>query len=66
MKRTNTFPGYPHLKRVAYSQPYGHRMELVSVNETSDGYLIGYAKIGTGRNAYMHSVFLGRNPNARK
>lgn len=55
------FPGYPHLKRVAHSARYG-RMELLSVTETSDGFLLGQAKIGKGRNAYTHSVFLGRAP----
>jgi hypothetical protein len=55
------FPGYPHLKRVAHNAQYG-RMELLSVSRTSDGFLLGRAKIGTGRNAYTHSVFLGRDP----
>lgn len=57
----NSFPGYPHLKRVCQSPQYG-RMELLEVNPTSDGFLIGWAKIGKGKDAYMHSVFLGRNP----
>ena len=55
----NSFPGYPYLKRVTHSDRYG-RMELLSVEETSDGFLIGYAKIGTGRHTYTHSVFLGQ------
>lgn len=59
------FPGYPNLKRVAHSDRYG-RMELLSVNETSDGFLIGMAKIGKGKNAYMHSVFLGSAKDLRR
>ena len=55
----NSFPGYPYLKRVSHSKQYG-RMELESVSETSDGFLIGWAKIGTGKRAHHHSVFLGR------
>jgi hypothetical protein len=61
MKRDH-FPGYPHLKRVCNSAQYG-RMELTSVAPTSDGFLLGHATIGTGKNAYSHSVFLGRDPN---
>lgn len=57
-KRKEHFPGYPYLKRVAYSDQYG-RMELLEVTRTSDGFLIGYAKIGEGEDAYCHSVFLG-------
>lgn len=57
-KKRDHFPGYPNLKRVAHSDRYG-RMELLSVERTSDGFLVGMAKIGTGRNAYHHSVFLG-------
>ena len=52
------FPGYPNLKHVIQSDRYG-RMELIEVNRTSDGYLIGTAKIGEGDEVYMHSVFLG-------
>jgi hypothetical protein len=62
-KRNESFPGYPHLMKVCHSERYG-RMELLSVERTSDGYLTGYAKIGTGKNAYTHSVFLGRDPRA--
>ena len=61
MSERNHFPGYPHLKKVVHDERYG-RMELIEVNETSDGFLMGYAKIGTGKNAYCHSVFLGRKP----
>ena len=57
-KQPDHFPGYPHLKRVAYNDRYG-RMELIEVNRTSDGYLVGMAKIGEGEDAYLHSVFLG-------
>jgi hypothetical protein len=39
---------------------YG-RMELLEVNPTSDGFLIGMARVGKGKSAYLHSVFLGRN-----
>lgn len=58
---SNSFPGYPHLKRVCHSDQYG-RMELIEVNRTSDGFLVGMAKIGAGGDAYLHSVFLGRAP----
>lgn len=58
--RGSSFPGYPKLKRVAYSDRYG-RMELIEVTRTSDGYLVGMAKIGEGEDAYVHSVFLGRD-----
>ena len=57
-KRRAHFPGYPTLRRVTKSERYG-RMTLLSVSRTSDGYLLGHARIGTGRNAYTHSVFLG-------
>ena len=56
---TNSFPGYPHLKRVIDHPVYG-RMELLDVQRTSDGYLVGTARIGEGDQAYIHSVFLGR------
>lgn len=58
MKDRDSFPGYPHLKRVAWSRQYG-RMELLEVTRTSDGYLIGTARIGKGNDSYIHSVFLG-------
>lgn len=62
MKRSSSsFPGYPNLKRVTHSDRYG-RMELLEVQRTSDGFLIGMAKIGTGEAAYLHSVFLGSAP----
>lgn len=56
----DSFPGYPHLMRVCNSRKYG-RMELLEVNRTSDGFLIGLAKIGEGDEAYFHSVFLGKD-----
>jgi hypothetical protein len=58
----NTFPGYPHLKRVAHDDRYG-TMELLSVDKTSDGFLTGYAKFSDGS---CHSVFLGRAPNTKE
>ena len=61
LSKAKRFPGYPHLKKVAYSDQYG-RMELLEVNRTIDGFLIGMAKIGRGKSAYMHNVFLGRAP----
>lgn len=61
MKPSNSFPGYPHLKRVAYNEHYG-RMELLEVQRTSDGFLIGMALIGEGKEQYMHSVLLGCAP----
>ena len=56
------FPGYPTLRRVAHSGRYG-RMELIEVNKTSDGFLIGQAMIGpeNSPDRYLHSVFLGRS-----
>lgn len=61
MSTRDHFPGYPHLKRVAHGKL--GRMELLSVTATSDGFLMGQAKIGTGKNAYVRSVFIGRDPN---
>ena len=52
------FPGYPSLRRVIHSDRYG-RIELLEVNETSDGFLLGQALIGEGDDQYAHSVFLG-------
>ena len=52
------FPGYPNLKRVTHSDRYG-RMELLGVNRTSDGYLIGTARIGEGEDSYIHDIFIG-------
>ena len=51
---------YPNLRRVAYGDR--GRTELVSVSETSDGFLTGYANFypGHGGAPYSHSVFLGR------
>ena len=57
----NHVPGYPHLKRVIHHPTYG-RMEILSVSKTSDGYLIGFAKIGEGKRAYHHSIFIGMAP----
>lgn len=65
MSKANSFPGYPHLKRVVHNERYG-RMELLEVNKTSDGFLVGYARIGTGSNSYGHEVFLGRAPEGGK
>lgn len=56
----DSFPGYPHLRRVA-DTPRG-RAELLEVNRTSDGFLVGMARFGEGNEAYIHSVFLGRAP----
>jgi hypothetical protein len=58
---SNSFPGYPHLKRVIHHPHYG-RMELLEVQRTSDGYLLGTAVIGEGDEAYIHRVFLGLAP----
>lgn len=52
------FPGWPNLKRVTHSDCYG-RMELLEVNRTSDGYLLGMARIGEGEDSYIHSIFIG-------
>lgn len=59
LPRRAHFPGYPTLRRVTQSDHYG-RMTLLSVSPTSDGFLLGHARIGTGRNAYIHSVLIGR------
>jgi hypothetical protein len=61
MTRSNRFPQYPQLQRIAYSDQYG-RMELLELSRTSDGFLIGMALIGEGDEQYMHSVFLGFAP----
>ncbi len=53
-----SFPGWPKLRRVVHSRDRG-RIELLSVDETSDGFLIGQAQIGEGPDAYCHSVFIG-------
>jgi len=56
----NTFPGFPHLNRVAYDDRYGG-IELIEVNRTSDGFLIGMALITPDDEASnLHHVFLGR------
>lgn len=55
---------YPKLRRVVHDDRRG-RIELLSVNETSDGFLIGQGRIGTGEDAYGHSVFIGRAADFR-
>ncbi len=50
---------YPTLLRVVHGDRYG-RMELLSVAETSDGFLIGHALVGEGEGAHHKSIFLGR------
>ncbi len=53
------FPGYPNLRRHAQSDRYG-KMELLGVNRTSDGFLIGWARVHIGEdNEHEHSVFIG-------
>lgn len=49
---------YPGLRKVTHSDRHG-RMELLSVNITSDGFLVGWARIGEGADAHEHSVFVG-------
>ncbi len=49
---------YPNLRRVAHDRALG-RIELISVDETSDGFLIGWATIGSGEDAFERSIFLG-------
>jgi hypothetical protein len=62
MSHKNQFSAeYPHLKKVVLSERYG-RMELLSVSKTSDGFLMGWVRIGTGKAAYEHSAVLGRCP----
>ena len=56
---------FPNLRRFGHSERYG-KMELLSVDETSDGFLIGQAKIGEGEDAYCHSVFLGAASDFQK
>ena len=53
------FPGYPNLRRVAHSDRFG-KMELLSVDRTSDGHLIGWARVHIGtEDEHEHSIFLG-------
>ena len=55
----DSFPGYPYLRRFAQSDQYGD-MELLSVDQTSDGFLIGWARVHIGtEEEHEHSVFLG-------
>ena len=50
---------YPTLRRFATSERYGD-MELLEVNETPDGFLIGFARVLIGAEGeHYHSVFLG-------
>ena len=63
MSKPNTqsypFPEYPYLRRFAHSDRYGD-MELLSVDKTSAGFLIGWARVHIGEeNEHEHSVFLG-------
>ena len=52
------FPGYPYLLRFSQSDRYG-KMELLSVDKTSDGFLIGWARVHIGEeDEHEHSVFL--------
>lgn len=52
-------PRFPRLPKVGHSNRYG-RIELLSVSVTSDGFLIGWVRIGKGKNAFNHSVLIGR------
>lgn len=52
-------PRFPRLPKVRHSDRYG-RIELLSLSVTSDGFLLGWAQIGGGKNAFNHSVFLGQ------
>ena len=53
------FPGHPNLRKHAYSDRYGH-MELLSVDRTSDGFLIGWARVHIGEeDEHEHSIFIG-------
>jgi len=48
-----------NLRRFAYSHHYGH-MELLSLSRTSDGHLIGWARVHIGEeNEHEHSIFIG-------
>jgi len=58
--KRDSFPGYPHLKRVTMTDR--GRAELLEVTPTSDGFLIGTARFGEGEESFVHSVFLGRDP----
>ena len=50
---------YPTLRRFATNERYGD-MELLSVEETSDGFLTGFARVLIGQpGEHCHSVFLG-------
>ncbi len=53
------FPGYPGLRQFATSDRYGD-MELLSVDRTSDGFLIGWARVHIGTDdEHEHSIFIG-------
>ncbi len=57
--QSDHFPNYPNLRRFAQSERYG-KMELLSVHKTSDGFLIGWAKVHIGEESeHEHSVFIG-------
>ncbi len=54
-----TLPGWPNLKRFANSNRYGD-MELLSATRTSDGHIIGWARVHIGtEEEHEHSVFIG-------
>lgn len=53
-------PGHPNLCRFAHSETYGD-MELLSIERTSDGFLIGWARVHISEECeHEHSVFLGQ------
>ena len=56
----DAFPGFPHLKRQAMTDR--GPAELLEVNRTSDGFLIGVAWFEGEDGLYLHEVFLGRDP----
>ena len=57
---SESFPGYPNLRRFVESDRYG-LMELLSVEVTSDGFLTGFARLHVGTDSeYCHSIFIGR------
>ena len=59
MTDRDAFPGFPTIKQEAWSERYGH-MKLLSLERTSDGHLIGFARVHIGEpNEHEHSIFIG-------
>ncbi len=55
---------YPRLRRQCQTQFRG-LCTLLEVNETSDGFLMGWARFEHGPDVFEHSIFLGAVSNFR-